>query len=74
MYANKVSVALSEKDCLLKFDYVGPNLKMDGTIESVGVIDNQIIIMDKDMLKKLRDIINYVLSSNNDQEKKDENQ
>ena len=68
MYVNKISVAASDVEGFIRFDFIGPEVKEDGTVEKVIVFESQQVAMSKDMLKKLRDLINDVIEPKNDQE------
>ncbi len=63
MYANKVSIAVSPLECFVKFSCDGPILDEEGKVAKAGELESCQIIMQKEMLLKLRDIITEVLGN-----------
>ena len=60
MYANKVTVAISQQECHIKFSCLGPKFDEEGNITSAGDLESCQIVMNREMIIKLRDMITEV--------------
>ena len=60
MYANKASIATSSQECYIKFSCLGPKFDEEGHVVSSGELESCQVIMNREMMLKLRDMITDV--------------
>ena len=63
MYANKVTIAVSPMECSIKFSCTGPFFDDEGKVVGTGDLESCKVVMQKEMLQKLRDLITEVLDN-----------
>ena len=61
MYANKATVAISPQECHIKFSCLGPKFDEEGNVVSAGDLESCQVVMSREMIIKLRDMITDVL-------------
>ena len=61
MYANKATVAVSPKECFIRFSCFGPEFDVDGNVIATKDIETCEIVMGREMFIKLRDMISEVV-------------
>lgn len=63
MYTNKVTVAASPNECYIRFSCLGPKFDEEGNVVASGDLETCQLVMSRDMLIKLRDLITEVVDN-----------
>lgn len=61
MYANKVSIAISDKEAFMKFECTGPKFDEKDQVIGSEAIESEKIVMSHELLYKIRDLISELI-------------
>lgn len=68
MYANKVSIAASQKEGYIRFECIAPKLIDGERSNDMDVLESHNVVMSREMLKDMMKLIEKVLSEEAPQE------